>query len=41
MFDDTIYNQLETAVATFTGSLEEAREAAPISTFLNTIFLGF
>jgi len=28
-------------VLALTGSLEEAREAAPISTFLGTIFLGF
>lgn len=39
--DDELYLQLERAVRTLVGSLEEAREAAPISTFLNTLFLGF
>jgi len=39
--DDEIYTDLQRALATLTGSLEEAREAAPISTFLGTIFLGF
>lgn len=41
VFDDEVYRELEKAVRTFSGSLEEAREAAPISTFLNTIFIGF
>ena len=41
LMDDEIYDQLRQAVATLTGSLEEAREAAPISTFLGTVFLGF
>ena len=36
-----LYDELERALATLTGSLEEAREAAPISTFLSTLFLGF
>jgi len=39
--DPALYDELERALATLTGSLEEAREAAPISTFLNTLFLGF
>lgn len=39
--DQEIYDLLLKAVRSFTGSLEEAREAAPISTFLNTVFLGF
>ncbi|MFT5050998.1 MAG: phospholipid/cholesterol/gamma-HCH transport system substrate-binding protein [Chlamydiales bacterium] len=39
--DDELYTELQRALATLTGSLEEAREAAPISTFLGTIFLGF
>ena len=39
--DDGIYRDLEKAVGTLTGTLEEAREAAPISTFLSTVFLGF
>lgn len=39
--DDELYLQLEKAVTVLVGSLEEAREAAPISTFLNTVFLGF
>ena len=38
---DEVYVELERAVRTLVGSLEEAREAAPISTFLNTVFLGF
>ena len=38
---DRLYLQLEKAVTVLVGSLEEAREAAPISTFLNTVFLGF
>ncbi len=41
LYDDAIYADLERAVRTLTGSLEEAREAAPIATFLNTVFLGF
>ncbi len=39
--DDALYQDLRTMLAKLTGSLEEAREAAPISTFLNTVFLGF
>lgn len=39
--DDELYEELERAVKVLVGSLEEAREAAPISTFLNTVFLGF
>jgi phospholipid/cholesterol/gamma-HCH transport system substrate-binding protein len=41
IMDDEIYMELQKAIATLTGSLEEAREAAPITTFLNTLFLGF
>jgi phospholipid/cholesterol/gamma-HCH transport system substrate-binding protein len=39
--EDDVYLELELALRTLTGSLEEAREAAPISTFLNALFLGF
>lgn len=39
--EDELYVQLEQAVRNLTGTLEEAREAAPIATFLNTVFLGF
>jgi len=39
--DTALYEELERAVRTLTGTLEEAREAAPISTFLTTVFLGF
>jgi phospholipid/cholesterol/gamma-HCH transport system substrate-binding protein len=39
--DDALYQDIRTMLAKLTGSLEEAREAAPISTFLNTVFLGF
>ena len=41
MMDEDIYDQLQQALRTLTGTLEEAREAAPISTFLGTVFLGF
>lgn len=41
VYEDDLYVELERAVRTLTGTLEEAREAAPISTFLNTVFLGF
>jgi len=41
LHDEEIYVQIEKAVTVLVGSLEEAREAAPISTFLNTLFLGF
>lgn len=39
--DDALYAQLETALGTLQGTLEEAREAAPITTFISSIFLGF
>ncbi|MEM9803335.1 MAG: hypothetical protein AAGA20_23660 [Planctomycetota bacterium] len=39
--DDTIARDVERAVAVLTGGLEEQREAAPIATFLSTVFLGF
>ena len=39
--DQEIYDLLLKAVRSFSGALEETREAAPISTFLNTVFLGF
>ena len=41
LYEDELYAELERAIRVLTGSLEEAREAAPISTFLNTVFLGF
>lgn len=41
LYEDDLYVELERAVKILTGTLEEAREAAPIATFLNTIFLGF
>lgn len=41
IYDDTVIRQLEQVFATLNGSLEEAREAAPVSTFLSTLFLGF
>ncbi len=41
VFDDTLYLEIDRALGVLTGTLEEAREAAPISTFLNAIFLGF
>jgi len=39
--DDTIAKDIERALRTLTGGLEEQREAAPIATFLSTVFLGF
>ena len=39
--DDELYEELRRALATLTGTLEEAREAAPITTLLNSLFLGF
>ena len=39
--DDTIATDIERALRTLTGGLEEQREAAPIATFLSTVFLGF
>ena len=42
LFYDTVArDQLLQAVNVLTGSLEEQREAAPIATFLSTVFLGF
>lgn len=41
IYDDAIVRQLERIFGTLQGSLEEAREAAPIATFLSTVFLGF
>ncbi|MDE0905615.1 MAG: hypothetical protein OSB42_13425, partial [Planctomycetota bacterium] len=41
VYDDTLYLEIDRALGVLTGTLEEAREAAPISTFLNAIFLGF
>ncbi|MFT5731683.1 MAG: phospholipid/cholesterol/gamma-HCH transport system substrate-binding protein [Planctomycetota bacterium] len=38
--DDDIVNELTRAIRVLTGSLEEQREAAPIGTFLSTVFLG-
>jgi len=39
--DDELYVELRRALAMLTGSLEEAREAAPITTLVNALFLGF
>lgn len=41
VMDDELYRELQRAMTTLTGTLEEAREAAPIATFLSTVFLGF
>lgn len=41
IYDDTVVRKLEQVFGTLQGSLEEAREAAPVSTFLSTLFLGF
>ncbi len=41
LYEDELYVEMERALHTLTGTLEEAREAAPISTFLQTMFLGF
>ncbi|MEZ6005537.1 MAG: MlaD family protein [Planctomycetota bacterium] len=38
---DEVYRELLLALRTLTGSLEEAREAAPISAFLSLAFQGF
>jgi phospholipid/cholesterol/gamma-HCH transport system substrate-binding protein len=38
--DDELYVEIRRAMKAFTGTLEEAREAAPITTLLNTVFLG-
>ena len=36
-----LYAELDRTLSVLAGTLEEAREAAPISNFLNTLFLGF
>ncbi len=41
VYDDELYIELKRTIDIMRGSLEEAREAAPISTFLNTVFIGF
>ena len=41
VYDTAARDQLLQAVNVLTGSLEEQREAAPIATFLSTVFLGF
>lgn len=40
-YDTAARDQLLQAINVLTGSLEEQREAAPIATFLSTVFLGF
>jgi len=40
-YDTDVRDELVRAVQVLTGSLEEQREAAPIATFLSTVFLGF
>ena len=39
--DEEIIQELGRAIRVLTGGLEEQREAAPIATFLSTVFLGF
>ena len=39
--DNTLAGDLDRALRVLTGGLEEQREAAPIATFLSTVFLGF
>lgn len=39
--DDEIYDELARALQTLTGSLEEAREAAPVTAFISAVALGF
>ena len=39
--DDEIYVELRKALVTLTGSLEEAREAAPVTGFISAFALGF
>jgi phospholipid/cholesterol/gamma-HCH transport system substrate-binding protein len=41
IYDDEIVDELGRAIRVLTGGLEEQREAAPIATFLSTVFLGF
>ena len=41
IYNDELVDELERAVRVLTGGLEEQREAAPIATFLSTVFLGF
>lgn len=41
IYDDDIVDQLGQAIRVMIGGLEEQREAAPIATFLSTVFLGF
>lgn len=40
-YDNQARDQLLQAINVLTGGLEEQREAAPIATFLSTVFLGF
>ena len=40
-YDTEARDQLLQAINVLTGSLEEQREAAPIATFLSTVFIGF
>ncbi|QDV07801.1 mce related protein [Planctomycetes bacterium Poly30] len=41
IYDDEIVDELGKAIRVMIGGLEEQREAAPIATFLSTVFLGF
>ena len=41
LMDDTLYNQLKSALDVVTQSLEEFREAAPITTFTSVLFGAF
>lgn len=41
MMDDELYDQLSGAIGLITRSLEDYREAAPISTFTSVLFSGF
>jgi phospholipid/cholesterol/gamma-HCH transport system substrate-binding protein len=41
VYDDALYQEIDRSLRVLTGTLEEAREAAPITTFLNAVFVGF
>ena len=41
VYDDELYQEIDRSLRVLTGTLEEAREAAPITTFVNAVFAGF